>query len=343
MELSERKKRILKSVIDAYIAYGEPVGSKYLTESCSFNLSPATVRNEMNELESLGYLEQPHTSAGRVPTTSGYRTYIELLMERYRLTVEEVSLLNELLDFKLSEMSKFMDEASRVISELTNYTAFSVIKKKGVTVKRYEFVRVDGKSFIMLLICDDGNIRSRHVQEIVPVTDEMLSAASVALNESMVNVAPERLALPAIIKFEEMLGEYADFGRRLLKIVYEMLGVTEDEQVHVSGVTKLLSYPEFYNVSKARCVLEVFERKRDLVNVLLDTKSNELNVYIGDETMDALIPDSSFVFKPINVGGNTIGGIGVVGPKRMSYNKVIAHLEYFVKGLTEEFEEEDNS
>ena len=341
MELSDRKKKILKSVIDAYIAYGEPVGSKYLTEKCSFNLSPATVRNEMNELESLGYLEQPHTSAGRVPTTSGYRTYIELLMERYKLNVDEVSLLNELLNFKLGEMSKIMDEASRVISELTNYTTFSVMKKKGVTVKRYEFVRVDEKSFIMLLICDDGNIRSRHVIELLPVTDEMLSIASEALNESMVNVVPEQLALPAIIYFEEKLGSYSDFGMRLLKVVYGMLGISEDEQVHISGVTKLLSYPEFYNVSKARCVLEVFEKKRDLVNVLLESKTNDLNVYIGDETMDNLIPDSSFVFKPIMVGGNTIGGIGVVGPKRMSYNKVIAHLEYFVKGLTEEIGEED--
>ena len=338
--LSDRKKKILKSIIDAYISYGEPVGSKFLTERCSFNLSSATLRNEMNELETLGFLEQPHTSAGRIPTSQGYRTYIELLMERYKLTVDEVTLLNELLDFKLGEMSRIMDEASRVISELTNYTAFSVIKKKGITVKRYQLIRVDNKSFILLLICDDGNIRNRHIRQDTDLSDETLKATAHALNTVMVNIMPEQVALPAILRYEEMLGLDADFGRWLLKTVYEMLGASEDERLHISGVTKLLSYPEFYNVSKARCVLEVFERKHDLVNALLDTATDKLNVFIGDDSMDQLIPDSSFVFKPITLNGNTIGGIGVVGPKRMSYNKVIAHLEYFVKGLTEEIIED---
>jgi len=342
LELSDRKKQILKSIIDAYISFGEPIGSKYLTENCDINLSPATIRNEMSELENMGFLEQPHTSAGRVPTTQGYRTYIELLMERYKLTVEEVSLLNELLNFKLGEMSNIMDEASRVISEMTNYTTFSVIKKKGITVNRFDCVRVDDRSYILILICDDGNIRSRHLYS-DEVVDEDLQIVAASLNEILVGTSIEQLTLPKILKFEEKLGTKIAFGREILKSVYDMLGLSEKEQVHLSGITKLLSYPEFYNVSKARCVLEVFERKCDLINVLFDSKPDKMNVFIGNEVMNCMIPDSSFVFKPITFSGNTIGGIGVIGPKRMNYNKVIASLEYFVKGFIDEIDDEQNN
>ena len=152
MELNERKKAILRSVVDAYIATGEPVGSKYLTANADFNVSSATLRNEMSALESMGYLEQPHTSAGRVPTAKGYRTYVENLMDRYYLAMEEVEVLDEVIENKLVELSTIMEEASHAIGELTNYTSFAFIGGSGTEADRYEALLIGEHDFLLVMI-----------------------------------------------------------------------------------------------------------------------------------------------------------------------------------------------
>mgnify|MGYP002431080489 CR=1 FL=1 len=181
MELSERKKEILKSVVDAYIASGEPVGSKFLTTVSQIPLSSATIRNEMSELEEMGYLEQPHTSAGRVPTALGYRTYVNSLMERYRLSLEELSLLNELTAYKMDELGKIMEQASHVISEVTNYPTFAVIKPPESDVNRYETVLIDDHSFLLIMIGANGTVRNRNVRLKSLIDQEALEALRKAI------------------------------------------------------------------------------------------------------------------------------------------------------------------
>lgn len=338
MELSERKKEILKSVVDAYIASGEPVGSKFLTTVSQIPLSSATIRNEMSELEEMGYLEQPHTSAGRVPTALGYRTYVNSLMERYRLSLEELSLLNELTAYKMDELGKIMEQASHVISEVTNYPTFAVIKPPESDVNRYETVLIDDHSFLLIMIGANGTVRNRNVRLKSLIDQEALEALRKALNGVLLGTAVSDISLPVVLKFEEALGQYAYLSTPILRVLYEMANATDTERVHVEGVTKLFSYPEFNNVTKAKDVLELMGEREKFTAMLTDADPEKANVFIGGDDADSPLPDSSFVVRPVTVDGKTVGAIGVIGPKRMDYKKVLASLDYFATGLSEELD-----
>ncbi len=339
MGLPERKKRILKSIVDEYIRSGEPVGSKYISAHISDTLSSATVRNEMSDLEDMGYLSQPHSSAGRIPTSKGIRIYIEDLMERYKLSIEELSVLNALLDAKIGEFGKLLSEAARVMSLVTNYTAISVLKAPTETIDVFRLVMMDENSFLLIMRCTDGEIKTKTVSS--PVTAEALDSLAAALNEVLHGLTVDDITLPAVLRLEELAG---DAGRALvspaLRAVNELLGSGEKEKVQVEGLTKLLNYPEFFDVGKAKGVIEVLEQKQLLVNKLTGGMPGRANVVMSGE---GLTPeDASVVFYPITVGGQTVGAIGVIGPKRMDYKKVIANLEYFASGISEELNDTNN-
>lgn len=339
MELSERKKAILKSVIDSYIRTGDPVGSKSLTESRQFNLSSATIRSEMNDLESMGYLEQPHTSAGRVPTPQGYRTYVDSLMEKYFLGMEELEVLDEVMNGKLVEVGRLMDEAAKAIGQITNYATFAFIGGSSSTVDRYETVYVDANSFLLIMICKDGTIRNRHVKLMESITPELLETAKAALNATMSGLSSDQINLSVILEFEEKMGEHRAFATTVLRVVHEMLGSYDSEKVHIDGVTKLLSYPEFMNVSKFQSILSLFEQRQRFAELMHRAVPGQTSVILGDEDRDQFAPpDTGFVFHPITVGGKVVGAIGVIGPQRMDYKKVVASLDYFAAGLTEQIE-----
>ena len=334
MELSERKKAILKSVVDAYIATGDPVGSKYLTANADFNVSSATLRNEMNALESMGYLEQPHTSAGRVPTAKGYRTYVENLMGRYYLAMEEVELLDELIESKLHEMTALMEEASHAIGELTNYTSFAFIGGSGSEADRYEALLIGEHDFLLIMICKDGSVRSRQVKTGEAINNEVIEAAKNALNKCFTNITPEQVNLNTVLEFESAMGEYKAFSSMLLRVVNEMFNSFDSEKVHIDGVTKLLSYPEFFNVAKVQSVLSMIEERKRFSELMKKAVPGQTSIIFGEEAQDIAPPGTGFVFHPITVEGKVVGAIGVIGPKRMDYKKVIASLDYFAEGLT---------
>ncbi len=340
MELNDRKKAILKSVVDAYIATGEPVGSKYLTTKDEFNVSSATIRNEMSELESMGYLEQPHTSAGRIPTAKGYRTYVENLMGRYYLAMEEVEVLDEVIESKLSELSAIMEEASHAIGEVTNYTSFAFIGGSGSEAERYETVLIDSYNFLLVMICRDGSVRSRQVKTREPIDESVLSAARNALNKCFSHITPEQVNLNTVLSFEEEMGEYKSFATMLMRVVNEMFGSFDSEKVHIDGVTKLLSYPEFFNVAKVQSVLSMIEERKRFSQLMKKAVPGQTSIVFGDEAEGIAPPETGFVFHPITVGGKVVGAVGVIGPKRMDYKKVIASLDYFADGLTEQMGKE---
>lgn len=342
MELSERKKAILKSVVDAYIATGDPVGSKYLTANADFNVSSATLRNEMNALESMGYLEQPHTSAGRVPTAKGYRTYVENLMGRYYLAMEEVEVLDELIENKLHEMNSLMEEASHAIGELTNYTSFAFIGGSGSEADRYEVLLIGEHDFLLVMICKDGSVRSRQVKTQETVNGEIVETAKNALNKCFTNITPEQVNLNTVLEFESALGEYKSFASMLLRVVNEMFNSFDSEKVHIDGVTKLLSYPEFFNVAKVQSVLSMIEERKRFSELMKKAVPGQTSIIFGEEAQDIAPPGTGFVFHPITVEGKVVGAIGVIGPKRMDYKKVIASLDYFAEGLTGQIDKSTN-
>lgn len=337
MELSERKKAILKSVIDAYIRTGDPVGSKSLTESRQFNLSSATIRSEMNDLENMGYLEQPHTSAGRVPTPQGYRTYVDSLMERYFLGMEELEVLDEVMSNKLVEVGRMMDEAARAIGSITNYATFAFLGGGNSVVDRYETVYVDETSFLLIMICKDGTIRNRHVKLMESITPELLVHTKEALNATLAGLSAEQINLSVILAFEEHMGESRAFATTVLRVVHEMLGSYDREKVHIDGVNKLLSYPEFMDAAKFQSILNLFEQRQRFAELMQRAVPGQTSVILGDEEKDEFAPpDTGFVFHPITVNGQVVGAIGVIGPQRMDYKKVVASLDYFAAGLSEQ-------
>ena len=334
MDLNERKKAILRSVVDAYIATGEPVGSKYLTTQAGFDVSSATIRSEMSDLESMGYLEQPHTSAGRVPTAKGYRMYVESLMDRYYLAMEEVEVLDEVIENKLSEMSGIMEEASRAIGEVTNYTSFAFIGGSGSEAERYETLLIGEHDFLLIMVCKDGSVKSRQVKTTDPIDESVMEAARKALNKCFVGVMPEQISLNTVLEFESAMGDHKSFATMLLRVVNEMFNSFDSEKVHVEGVTKLLSYPEFFNVAKVQSVLSMIEERKRFSELMKKAVPGQTSVIFGEEAAGIAPPETGFVFHPISVDGKVIGAIGVIGPKRMDYKKVIASLDYFAEGLT---------
>ncbi|MBE6683675.1 MAG: heat-inducible transcription repressor HrcA [Ruminococcaceae bacterium] len=340
MELSERKKAILRSVVDAYIMTGEPVGSKYLTANADFNVSSATLRNEMSALESMGYLEQPHTSAGRVPTAKGYRTYVENLMGRYYLAMEEVEVLDEVIESKLTELSTIMEEASHAIGEVTNYTSFAFIGGSGTEADRYETLLISEHDFLLIMICKDGSVRSRQVKTKETINNEIMEFAKNALNKCFVGITPEQVNLNTVIEFESAMGEYRSFASMLLRVVNEMFNSFDSEKVHIDGMTKLLSHPEFFNVAKVQSVLSMIEERKRFSELMKKAVPGQTSIIFGEEAQDIAPPGTGFVFHPISVGGKVVGAVGVIGPKRMDYKKVIASLDYFAESLTEQIDKD---
>lgn len=338
MELNERKRAILRSVIDAYIATGEPVGSKYL--ATDFNVSSATIRNEMSDLEDMGYLEQPHTSAGRVPTAKGYRTYVENLMGRYYLAMEEVEVLDEVIEHKLHEMSKLMEEASHAIGEVTNYTSFAFIGGSGSEADRYEAIYISEYDFLLVMICKDGSVRSRQVKTQEVITPEVLETAKDALNKCFSGITLEQVNLNIVLEFESAMGDYKSFATLLLRVINEMFNSFDSEKVHIDGVTKLLSHPEFFNVAKVQSVLSMIEERKRFSELMKKAVPGQTSIIFGEEADGIAPPGTGFVFHPISVDGKVVGAIGVIGPNRMDYKKVIASLDYFAEGLTGQMKHE---
>ena len=328
-ELSPRKKQILKAVIDAHIENGEPVGSKYLTASTDIGCSSATIRNEMAELEELGYLEHPHTSAGRVPTTLGYRFYVDGLMNDYALTTRDLSIINTLQQMKMSELDRILQTASKLTAAVTSYTGVAVKpRQKPQTVRCYKTTFVDENNFVISFITDGNQVQSKYVNVPFTVTEDMLYRLSGVLNNNIAGMTSDMITLPIIVKMQSEAGDAEALLSYVMKCVYEITGDVGVDDVHFEGVGQMLEYPEYSDTGKLRELLSLFEKKEDLVELVENSKDDGVSVYIGGEEETPVVSNSSIIVKPLKRNGDVIGAIGVVGPNRMEYPKVVKIVEY---------------
>ena len=334
-ELSERKKRILKAIVDAHIVDGEPVGSKYIMQDEHLNCSSATIRNEMAELEALGYLEQPHTSAGRVPSELGYRFYVDSLIESYAMTTTEITEINKLLKSKMNELDQILMAASKLAGNLTNYTSF-VIKPKAssVRIKRFDVIFVDRHSLLLVMISDGGAVLTKRLSIDVSVSQMTASDLAAALNDHISGLTANEITLPIIVELEEAMGDKAGIVNPIIKIVYESMNELDGGDLKVSGMDRLLQYPEYSNKDQLRELLGALENKEDILDLVSEPESDGVNVVIGSESSVKVMNNSALVFKPVVRDGKTLGAIGIIGPRRMDYAKVVATIE----GLAENVE-----
>lgn len=327
-ELSERKKRILKAIVDAHIVDGEPVGSKYIMQDEHLNCSSATIRNEMAELEALGYLEQPHTSAGRVPSELGYRFYVDSLIESYAMTTGEITEINKLLKSKMNELDQILLAASKLAGNLTNYTSF-VMKPRAssVRIKRFDVVFVDRHSLLLVLISDSNAVVTKRLSIEQSISQMTASDLAAALNDHISGLTANEITLPIIVELENAMGDKAGLVNPIIKIIYECMNELDDGDLKVSGMDRLLQYPEYSNKEQLRELLGAFEKKEDILDLVSDSESEGVNVVIGSESSVKVMNNSALVFKPVVRDGKTIGAIGIIGPRRMDYAKVVATIE----------------
>lgn len=326
-QLSERKKRILKAIVDAHIVDGEPVGSKYLMQDEHLNVSSATIRNEMAELEAMGYLEQPHTSAGRVPSELGYRFYVDSLIESYAMTTSEITEINKLLKSKMNELDQILLAASKLAGNLTNYTSF-VIKPKAnsVRIKRFDVIYVDRHSLLLVMISDGGAVVTKRLSIERSVTQMTATDLAMALNDHISGKCADEITLPIIVELENAMGDKSPIVNPIIKIIYESMNELDGGDLKVSGMDRLLQYPEYSNKEQLRELLGAFEKKEDILE-LVSEHEDGVNVVIGSESSVKVMNNSALVFKPVVRDGKTLGAIGIIGPRRMDYAKVVATIE----------------
>lgn len=327
-QLSERKKRILKAIVDAHIVDGEPVGSKYIMQDEHLNCSSATIRNEMAELEALGYLEQPHASSGRVPSELGYRFYVDSLIESYAMTTGEINEINKLLKSKMNELDGILMAASKVAGSLTNYTSF-VIKPKAseVKIKRFDVIYVDRHTLLLIMISDRGAVVTKRLTLELNVSEITAQDLAALLNDRISGLTANEITLPIIVEIENAMGDKSQIVTPIIKIIYESMNELDGGDLKVSGMDRLLQYPEYSNKDHLRELLGAFETKKDILDLVSAPESDGVNVVIGSESSVKVMNNSALVFKPVVRDGKTLGAIGIIGPRRMDYAKVVATIE----------------
>ena len=341
--LTPRKVQILKAIVDAHIAHGEPVGSKYISQDAHITCSPATIRNEMAELEEMGYLIQPHASAGRVPSELGYRLYVDALINQYTVTKTEIDEINEKLRYKLTEMDQILAEASRLAASFTDYTgiAFKAGANKA-RVRRFNGVYLDSRDFLLVMSFDGDIVKPKTIHLPFTFTEDVMRRFIEALNIYVVNLTGDEITMPIIVKLEALMGSHGAMVHPTVKVIYEAMSELDTADIKLDGITKLLQYPEYSDVGKLRSLLGVLEEKDKLLDVISShtTTDDGIHVYIGAENDSDVMHNTTLIFRNITVGGNTLA-VGVIGPKRMNYSKVIGMINQLASGIDRMFSDSE--
>lgn len=335
--LTPRKMQILKAIVDAHIAGGEPVGSKYLSQDIS--CSPATIRNEMAELEEMGYLVQPHTSAGRVPSEMAYRYYVDALVHQYADTRAEINEINEVLRYKLTEMDEILSEISRLASSCTDYTGIAFKPGAGkVRIVQFKSVLLSSKDFLLVMTFEGDIVKTKTVHLPFGINEDVLSRFTEALNMLLVNLPSDSITMASIMRLEAIMGSAGGMVHPTVKAIYETMSELDTADVRLEGITKLLQYPEYSDISDFRNLMEMLEEKEKFLDVISRETADEsdIHVYIGTEDQSDAMRNTALIFKKINIGGKQLA-IGVIGPKRMNYSRVIEMLNGLANGIDRVF------
>ena len=332
MELTERKKQILRAIVDSYIRTAEPVGSKTISQLPGMDFSPATIRNEMADLTSMGLLEQPHTSAGRVPSAAGYRLYVDELMQDYRLSMDETKTINQAMEVKMQEVDKMISQVGKLVSKMTDLPAYAVAARSSQrTVKRFDLILAEAGSFILVVMLSDNQVQNKLIRLPLDVSQEDLRLLSAVLNTSLTELTADEITPELLAKVTRSAAGAASLVPVIVDYTVELLKKTHSE-VYMTGQAKLLGQPEYHDVEKAQEVLTSLDE--DVISNLPATlSSGTTQILVGPENVAKELKDSSVVITKFDIGDGMQGMIGVVGPTRMDYAKITARLSYFAENL----------
>lgn len=333
-ELDERKQKILHAIIQNYLETGEPVGSITISKYADLGLSSATIRNEMSDLEEMGYIIQPHTSAGRIPSDMGYRFYVDQLMKEKE---QEVTEMKELMIQRQDKMELVLKQMAKVLAANTNYATMITSPQYHRTKLKFIQLSVISEDQLLAVVVAEGNVVKNKV---IPIShgldNETILKLNILLNTSLNGLTMEEINLSTIAKLKEQAGIHSEVINSVLDAVAEAIQMDDDLEVYTSGTTNIFKYPELADSTKASALISAFEDKQQLASLMEDMKDGEdtgIQVYIGNETPGQTMKDCSVVTTTYELGEGMRGTIGIVGPKRMDYEKVVDNLKTLTNQL----------
>lgn len=337
MPLDDRKNKVLQAIIDDYVATAEPVGSRTIARKYHLGVSPATIRNEMSDLEELGYLEQPHTSAGRVPSDRGYRYYVDCLMESQLLAPVDEEIIRRAFERKVREIDTLVRETARILSDTTHLT--SIISGPQIQKAHFRELRLvplAGDKAVLVYITDSGFVENEVLELPMEVTFMELQRVSDVLNEQLRGQSVETLSRGAVGALQQELHRYGALLEQTLQALAIRLEPGEQQRLYLGGTTHMLSQPEFRDVGKIRNLLTILENERTVAEVLANpVEGGEPQIQIGEEIKVRELSDCSVVSGTYRLGDEVIGRIGVIGPKRMEYARVVSIMTAITKQMEE--------
>lgn len=341
MELDERKVKILKAIVANYLETGEPVGSRTISKYTDLNLSSATIRNEMSDLEDMGYICQPHTSAGRIPTDAGYRFYVDSIMEEK----QEVETQNGTLLERVDKIEKMLKQVAKVLAANTNYATLVTMPQYGNTVKFIQLSKVNNYRLLAVIMVDGNIVRNKLIDTDYDLKDDEILKFNILLNTFLQGASIQDIDLELIQTMKSQAGEYAEILEVIFQGILEAIKEADDLKVYTSGATNMLKYPELINSQSAEKLLGTFEDiedKEEFVKYVEDAISGEdkdIQIHIGEENQSEELKDCSLITATYKMPEGAKGTIGIIGPKRMDYKKVVTMLKNLTGELDDIFSE----
>ena len=338
MNLSERKLKILQAIIADFIRTAEPVGSRTISKNYDLGISPATIRNEMSDLEELGYLTHPHTSSGRVPSEKAYRLYVNQMMNKRELTEEEKTSISMQLNSNVTELENLVQRAAHVLSEITNLTAFALTPRQDHdTLKYINLLPVDEKTVVLMLVSESGKVSNTAVKLDRPISEETLQLLAKTMTYNYRGKTLSEALTFDIIKAvksdaEAMTMFEKNIVPNFVRTLEDMLNV----HLYMDGLTNIFSLPEYNDLDKAKMFLEMVNKKDDLTKTLIN-RDNGVIITIGNENQNEMMQDCSLISATYHVDGKMVGKIGVIGPTRMRYGEVTSVVEYLTENISKAF------
>lgn len=340
MDLTDRKKQILKAVVEDYVSTAEPVGSKAIAAQMEGRISSATIRNELADLVEQGYLEQPHTSAGRVPSPKGYRLYVNELMERQKLSVAETEKLNSALHLKMEELDRVVSQAGKAVSALAGYPVYTATAgRKKFFARHFDLLPVDEKSFIAVMMMGDNRVKSQLLRLPLKLDAGQVPALVNLLNSHFVNCSADEMSERLMHMTDQISPQLFLLLSQTVAYATEVLDEAGRKEVQTVGASQLLKLPEFRDADKAHELMSYLSDKG--AELPTPDENTSMKILIGPENVSKALLDTSVVVASYDIGDDMRGLIGVVGPTRMDYGSVTARLSYFAEGMARMFGKKD--
>lgn len=332
--LDERKKKVLQAIVEEYINTAEPVSSNALTQNHGLECSSATIRNEMSELEKSGFLDKTHTSSGRIPSAKGYRYYVDELLNEEAISLEEIKYIHSKLETKVNEIEELTKIAANTISEVTHYTTVSIgPKTKTQRIEEIKFVLLGTRMMMAVILTDAGLVKETIIKFDEDINEKQVETINYMFNHKLKNQPIETIDRP----LEEYLYDEMTYSVNVIKPIIEQIKkvLEEEDNIHLEGANKSFDLPEFNSLEVAKNFIHILDTKELVADMLNSGFAEDINVYIGEENEQQELKDFSVVTFKHKVNGRDLGTIGIIGPKRMDYSKVISVMKYINKRLKE--------